>query len=152
MRLSRRPIRSKILTRSPEPTTGIRKTATAAGPTAIVLMPRSLRVTAVVGYLQSLTRPIKPNCDPGHYYILNNYNPGFNGDGSSAAPLSPFTIPPTSVRHIGDALMEKNVSFKYYGDGWNLYLSDPNYNNPANAYCNICNPFQYATDIMTNAT
>jgi phospholipase C len=109
-------------------------------------------VTAVVGYLQSLTRPIKPNCDPGHYYILNNYNPGFNGDGSSAAPLSPFTIPPTSVRHIGDALMEKNVSFKYYGDGWNLYLSDPNYNNPANAYCNICNPFQYATDIMTSAT
>ncbi len=48
--------------------------------------------------------------------------------------------------------MEKNISFKYYGDGWNLYLSDPNYNNPANAYCNICNPFQYATDIMTNPT
>jgi phospholipase C len=109
-------------------------------------------VTEVVSYLQSLRRPIKPNCDPGHYYILNNYNPGFNGDGSSALPLSPFTIPATSVRHIGDALMEKNVSFKYYGDGWNLYLSDPNYTNPANAYCNICNPFQYATDIMTNAT
>jgi len=109
-------------------------------------------VSAVVDYLQSLTRPIKPNCDPGHYYILNNYNNAYNGDGSSALPLSPFTIPPTSVRHIGDALMEKNISFKYYGDGWNLYLSDPDYNNPANAYCNICNPFQYATDIMTNAT
>lgn len=109
-------------------------------------------VSEVVNYLQSLTRPIKPNCDPGHYYILNNYNPGFNGDGSSALALSPFTIPPTSVRHIGDALMEKNISFKYYGDGWNLYLSDPTESNPADAYCNICNPFQYATDIMTNAT
>jgi phospholipase C len=109
-------------------------------------------VAAVVNYLQSLTRPIKPNCDPGHYYILNNYNPGFNGDGSSAQALSPFTIPPTSVRHIGDALMEKNISFKYYGDGWSLYLSDPTESNPADAYCNICNPFQYATDIMTNAT
>ncbi len=109
-------------------------------------------VSEVVSYLQSLTRPIKPNCDPGHYYILNNYNPGFNGDGSSALALSPFTIPPTSVRHIGDALMEKNISFKYYGDGWNLYLSDPTESNPADAYCNICNPFQYATDIMINAT
>ncbi len=109
-------------------------------------------VSEVVSYLQSLTRAIKPNCDSGHYYILNNYNPGFNGDGSSAQTLSPFTIPPTSVRHIGDALMEKNISFKYYGDGWNLYLSDPTESNPADAYCNICNPFQYATDIMTNAT
>jgi len=112
-------------------------------------------VSAVVSYLQSLARPVKPNCDSGHYYLLNNYNPGFNGDGSlvtASQPFGVFTIPPTSVRHIGDALMEKNVSFKYYGDGWNLYISDPNYNNPADNYCNICNPFQYATDIMTNPT
>jgi phospholipase C len=113
-------------------------------------------VTAVVDYLQSLTRPMKPNCDPGHYYLLNNYNPAYNADGTLAInnpnPYAPFTIPPTNVRHIGDALMEKNISFKYYGDGWNLNLSDPNYNNPADAYCNICNPFQYAADIMTNAT
>jgi phospholipase C len=113
-------------------------------------------VPAVVDYLQTLTPAIKANCDPGHYYLLNNYNPGYNADGTLAVndnnPFAAFTIPPTSVPHIGDALMAKNVSFKYYGDGWNLYLSDPNYNNPFDAYCNICNPFQYASDIMTNPT
>jgi phospholipase C len=109
-------------------------------------------VGPLVSYLNSLARPVNPNCDPGHYYLLNNYNPAFNGDGSSSLGLSPFTIPGTSVRHIGDALLEKNISFKYYGDGWNVYLSDPTYSNPLDTYCNICNPFQYATDIMTNDT
>lgn len=107
-------------------------------------------VAPVVNYLESLARPIKANCDAGHYYILNNYNPGFNGDGTLTSQFSPFTIPPTSVRHIGDALTEKNVSYTYYGEGWNLYVTDPTGANPYDAYCNICNPFQYATDIMTN--
>jgi len=109
-------------------------------------------VPAIVNYLESLPRPVAPNCDAGHYYILNNYNPGFNGDGSSSLSLSPFTIPGTSVRHIGDALNDKGVSWKYYGDGWNVFLSDPTLSNPLDTYCNICNPFNYATDIMTNAT
>jgi len=109
-------------------------------------------VPAIVNYLESLPRPVAPNCDAGHYYILNNYNPGFNGDGSSSLSLSPFTIPGTSVRHIGDALNYKGVSWKYYGDGWNVFLSDPTLSNPLDTYCNICNPFNYATDIMTNAT
>jgi phospholipase C len=109
-------------------------------------------VPAVVNYLESLPRPVKANCDDGHFYILNNYNPGFNGDGSSSLSLSPLTVPGSSVRHIGDALLEKDISWKYYGDGWNIYLSDPTFANPLDTYCNICNPFQYATDIMTNAT
>ncbi len=109
-------------------------------------------VPAVVNYLESLPRPVEPNCDNGHFYILNNYNPGYNGDGSSALGNSPFTIPGSNVRHIGDALLDANVSWKYYGDGWNIYLSDPLQTNPLDTYCTICNPFQYATDIMTNAT
>jgi phospholipase C len=109
-------------------------------------------VPAVVNYLESLPRPVPANCDAGHYYILNNYNPGFNGDGSSSLSQSPFTLPGTSVRHIGDALLDAGVSWKYYGDGWNIYLSDPTFANPFDTYCNICNPFNYATDIMTNAT
>jgi phospholipase C len=113
-------------------------------------------VPAVVDYLASLAKPIAPNCDAGHYYILNNYNPGYNADGTLAIddsnPYASFTVPPTSVRHIGDALMHANVSFKYYGDGWNLNRSDPNFANPLDEYCNICNPFQYASDIMTNGT
>jgi len=109
-------------------------------------------VPAIVNYLEALPRPVAPNCDAGHYYILNNYNPGYNGDGSSSLKLSPFTLPGSSVRHIGDALLAKNVSWKYYGDGWNVFLSDPTLSNPLDTYCNICNPFNYATDIMTNAT
>jgi len=109
-------------------------------------------VPAITNYLESLPRPVNPNCDTGHFYILNNYNPGFNGDGSSSLSLSPFTIPGSSVRHIGDALSAKNVSWKYYGDGWNVYLTDPTFSNPFDTYCNICNPFQYATDIMTSAS
>jgi len=109
-------------------------------------------VPAIVNYLESLPRPVDPNCESGHYYILNNYNPGYNGDGSSSLSISPFTVPGTSVRHIGDALLAANVSWKYYGDGWNIFLSDPTFSNPLDTYCNICNPFNYATDIMTNAT
>jgi phospholipase C len=109
-------------------------------------------VPAIVNYLESLPRPVSPNCDAGHYYILNNYNPGYNGDGSSSLPLSAFTLPGSSVRHIGDALLEAGISWKYYGDGWDIFLSDPTFSNPLNTYCNICNPFNYATDIMTNAT
>jgi phospholipase C len=110
-------------------------------------------VPAVVNYLDSVN--VKPRCTAGHYYLVNNYNPGYFGDGT-VAPLSdstlayPFTIPPTSVPHIGDTLMKAGVSFKYYGEGWDLYVADPTDANPYDRYCNICNPFGYATSIMAN--
>ena len=107
-------------------------------------------VPAVVNFLQSLPRPISANCDPGHYYLLNNYNPGFNGDGTLTDQYSPFTIPPTSVKHIGDSLSAAGLSYTYFGEGWDLYQTDPTGSNPYNRYCNICNPFQYATDVMTS--
>jgi phospholipase C len=117
-------------------------------------------VAAVVKYLQSLPRPIDPHCEAGHYYLLNNYNPGYFGNGDNAfTDLNPhntvFTIPPSSTRSIGDELLDKNVSWKYYGDQWNNYLSDPYQQNMSavgantDEYCNICNPFQYDTSIMT---
>jgi phospholipase C len=67
------------------------------------------------------------------------------------------TVPtPTRTTNIGDALLEKDISWKYYGDQWNQYLTDPyqlNYGKVGSAsdqYCNICNFFQYSTSIMTN--
>ena len=118
-------------------------------------------VGAVLEYLAALPKPIKANCDPGHYYLLNNYNPGYFGDGSNAytdpnSNNTPFTIPPTSQRSIADVMLEHNVSWKYYGDQWNAYLTDKyqlNYGTVgpnSDQYCNICNPFQYQTQIMTN--
>jgi phospholipase C len=111
-----------------------------------------------VKYLRSLPRPVNPNCQPGHYYLLNNYNPGYYGDGTNAYSdianpgSTVFTIPPSSVRNIGDALLAKNISFAYFGDQFNAYLANPynNYVTPDNTYCNICNFFQYSTSIMTN--
>src|SRR5262249_36280485 len=84
----------------------------------------------------------------GAYYLLNNYNPGYMGDGT-AAPLGTnvFTIPPTAVPHIGDSLATKGVSFTYYGEHWNRYVAGT-----PNAYCHICNFFPYATDIMPDPT
>jgi phospholipase C len=119
-------------------------------------------VGPIVDYLSSLTPPIKPNCEPGHYYLLNNYNPGYFGDGSNAytdtnPSNTPFTIPPTSQRSIGDVLLENKISWKSYNDQWDRYLGDKyqlNYGKVgalSDQYCNICNGFQYQTQIMTNA-
>ena len=115
-------------------------------------------VGPVVSYLVSLDRPIDPRCEANHYYLLNNYNPGYYGNGQNAyADISNpnetvFTVPPSPLRTIGDELMEKNISWAYYGDQWNAYLADPYglYSTPTNNYCNICNPFQYTSSIMTS--
>jgi phospholipase C len=107
-------------------------------------------VAPIVNYLQSLPTPINPNCEPGHYYLLNNYNPGYNGDGSSALQYSQYTIPPTTQPHIGDILAAAGISYTFFGEDWNVYVTDPTGQNPLDEYCNICNGFQYAKDIMTS--
>jgi hypothetical protein len=66
------------------------------------------------------------NCAPQHYYLLNNYNPGYNGDGTVLdRTKSPFTISPSPVRTIGDTLLERHIPWKYYGEGWNTFVSNP---------------------------
>jgi phospholipase C len=120
-------------------------------------------VAPIREYLKSLQPAINANCQAGHYYLLNNYNPGYFGNGKNAyTDPSPdntvFTIPPSPVRSIGDKMLDKNVSWKYYGDQWNNYVPDPyqlNYGAigaKTDEYCNICNPFQYDTSIMSNAS
>jgi phospholipase C len=114
-------------------------------------------VAPVVKYLLSLPKPVDPNCQPGHYYLVNNYNPGYFSNGNNAftdtnAANTPFTIPPSSVRSIGDELIDENISWKYYGDDFNENVVDPYFLSPIDVYCNICNPFQYDTSIMTNPT
>jgi len=118
-------------------------------------------VKPILDYLKSLPRPIDPHCEPGRYYLLNNYNPGYFGNGNNAytdtnPANTPFTIPPSSTRSIGDNLNAREISWKYYGDQWNNYVNDPYQLNWAKAgptadeYCNICNPFQYDTSIMAH--
>src|SRR3989441_750041 len=68
-------------------------------------------VSAVLNYLSSFN--VDSRCAPGHYYLLNNYNPGYYGDGRNAyADIgnpneTVFTIPPSTLRNIGDELLER---------------------------------------------
>ncbi|SIT43835.1 Phosphoesterase [Paraburkholderia ribeironis] len=107
--------------------------------------PKQPGVGALRHYLGTLPYHPDPNCAANTYYLLNNYNPGYNGDGS-VNTSSAFTIPPSPVRTIADSLLAKNISWKYYGEGWKTFVS----NLPTSVYCNICNPFLYETAIMSN--
>jgi phospholipase C len=101
---------------------------------------------------------VASRCEPGYYYLLNNYNPGYEpalsnegastfsgqwqdayyqdyaaGDGASA-----FTIPPnrngngkdpSRTNSIGDVLNNAGISWKYYGDQLNVFHTDPHVTN-----------------------
>lgn len=117
--------------------------------------PSAPGVSAMRNYLGSLQEKVDAKCAPGHYYLLNNYNPGYFGNGVNAYTDSSnhntvFTLPPSNIHTIGDELLSRKISFTYFGDQWDRYVQDPYYQNPANAYCNICNFLQYSTSIMTN--
>lgn len=124
-------------------------------------------VQPIVDYINSLPYPAEPNCQEDAYYMLDNTIPGFLPNGALSGTGN---VPPSSVRTIGDALIEKNISWAYFGGAYNdaVILSNeavaanptsPNLSTAAladpahalgTAYCQICNPFQYATSIMSN--
>jgi phospholipase C len=106
-------------------------------------------VPAITSYLRSLSFEVASNCAPRHFYVANITFPGFHPDGRPANPSnSPpapdgsdfFFVPPSNVPTIGDALNAKNVSWRYYGGGFNDAVA-----RKPNAFCDTCNPMQYAT-------
>jgi phospholipase C len=131
-------------------------------------------VAPIVGYLHDLPYRTGSNCAPAHYYMLDNTNPGFLPNGFQApSPAAQGMVPPSPVRTIGDALNDKKISWAYFGGGYNdavvlsneavaagiagsvnsttalveAALADP-VHELGIAYCQICNPFQYAASIM----
>jgi len=101
-------------------------------------------VSGVFSYLRTLSYHTYHggDCAPGHYYLLNNYNPGYNVDGS--LNTSTFTLPPQhGLRTIGDELSAHHISWGYFGEGYDNGHPGPN-------YCPICDPMQYVSSIMTN--
>jgi phospholipase C len=80
-------------------------------------------------------------------------------------------LPPSSVRTIGDALSDKQISWGYFGGSYNEAVKLSNAavaeNNPNGfpwgqnlsaepdflgaTYCQICNPFEYSSSIMGDA-
>lgn len=114
-------------------------------------------VDAVRDYLASLPYRPNPNCQPKHFYMINNDSPGFLPDGTvdTAGIASGGSVPPTNVRTVGEALNEKHISWAYYGGAYNAAVELQH--NPKStdftvlvgaAYCNICNFESYATAIM----
>ncbi len=114
-------------------------------------------IQPIVQYLHSLPYHPDPNCQPKHFYMINNDSPGFLPDGTvdTAGITSGGSIPPVNVRTIGEALNEKQISWAYYGGAYNAaveFQHDPTNPSPlvqiGRAYCNICNFESYATAIM----
>ncbi len=101
-------------------------------------------VGPILGLLHSQDyRPFRGgDCAPGTYYLLNNYNPGYNPDGTLAK--GKFVVPPQTFRTIADELSAKGISWRYYGQDWRNGHPNPN------SYCIICDPFVYATSVMRN--
>jgi len=102
-------------------------------------------VSAIDKFLATL--PYKPlaNCQPGRYYLLNNYNAGYNLDGT--VNTAPYTVPPQKTDYvtIGNELSAHHISWGYFGEGYD--------NGQTNfSYCGICDPMQYSSSIMTNPT
>ena len=103
-------------------------------------------VKAIRDYLASLSyRTFNDgNCEPGAYYLVNNYGTGFNFAGERK-PLGPdqYTLPPQVAPTIGEALAAKGVSWKWYQGG---RTAD---GIAKDLYCDICDPFTHSIAIMT---
>ena len=113
-------------------------------------------VGPVLAFIRSLG--VASRCEAGRYYLLNNYNPGyepqlsnedasaFNGlwqdayyqDYAVGAGATAFTIPPnrngngkdpSKTNSIGDTLNNAGISWKYYGDQLNVFHTDPHVTN-----------------------
>jgi phospholipase C len=98
-------------------------------------------VAPILDYLH--THHLQSRCDPGHYYLVNNYGPAYNADGTPVDVKDhPYTLPPQTLPNIAEALSAAGVSWKYYIGG----LKGPGAND---AWCSICNPLQFNKRIMT---
>lgn len=116
-------------------------------------------VAAVRDYLASLPYHPKANCQPGHFYMINNDSPGFLPDGTvdSKGITKGGSLPPSNLRTIGEALNEKGISWAYYGGAYNAAVAlqhNPTSTDPTVliglAYCNICNFESYSSAIMSD--
>jgi phospholipase C len=116
-------------------------------------------VKPILDYLGSFKKPISPNCQ-NVFYMVNNLSPGFLPNGNIDTPniTAGTKVPPSTLRTIGDALNDKDISWAYYGGGYNAAVRvangsvDPTDKAIAPNYCDICNFESYATSIMHNTT
>ncbi|HEY2546620.1 MAG TPA: alkaline phosphatase family protein [Candidatus Acidoferrum sp.] len=94
-------------------------------------------IAAITNYLNALPYTVETKCGPGQYWQAVNVNPAFTPQGTVQSGL---VVPPTNQQSIGDVLSAHNISWKYYGGGFNVSGTGTPLDG---TYCNICNPFEY---------
>jgi phospholipase C len=97
-------------------------------------------ILPITKYLAALPYPVQTKCGPGQYWQAVNVNPAFTPKGVVQTGL---VVPPTMQLSIGDVLSAHNISWKYYGGGFNADGTTSPFNG---SYCNICNPFEYESN------
>ena len=107
--------------------------------------PNASGIAAIRGYLAALPYPSfnDGNCEPGAYYLVNNYNAGFLPNGEPAALGPKVTrIPPQAQPTIAEALSRNGVSWKWYSGGRSGA-------GITREYCPVCDPLIFSSAIMT---
>jgi len=102
-------------------------------------------VTAIRAYLAGLPyRTLNDgNCEPGAYYLVNNYGAGFTPTGEPAALGPEITrIPPQAQPTIAEALSAKGISWKWYSGGRVA-------GGVSREYCSVCDPLIYSSAVMS---
>jgi phospholipase C len=94
-------------------------------------------IAPIRNYLNALPYNVDTKCGPGQYWQAVNVNPAFTPKG---LPQTGLVVPQTTQRSIGDVLSANNISWKYYGGGFD---ADGTTSPLTGSYCNICNPFEY---------
>ena len=75
--------------------------------------PSAPGVAAIHAVIDAKGRP--SNCEPGAFYLVNNYDPPYEMDGTpKLLGADRFVYPPQTVPTIGELLAMHNVSWKWY--------------------------------------
>ena len=105
-------------------------------------------VAPIHTYLASLPYQVfrNGNCEPGHYYMVNNLEPAYLPDGGLREDKpEKRVLPPQMMRNIGDALSAGGVSWKWYSGGRNDGKKTDR------EYCAMCDTLSYFTSTMTGS-
>jgi len=103
-------------------------------------------VAPIRAYLASLPYAVfkDGNCEPGHYYMVNNLDPGYRPDGTVQGTHSEnLLLTPQTIPNVGDLLSAGGVSWKWYAGGRNDgKLTD-------REYCGMCDTLTFFRSTMT---
>jgi phospholipase C len=107
--------------------------------------PNAPGVAAIRAYLAALpyTAFNDGNCEPGAWYLVNNYGAGYAASGEATAlGAEVFRAPPQPQRTIGEALSDNGISWKWYSGGRSG-------DGVTREYCGVCDPLTYSSAVMT---